>query len=234
MTFALVMKKILTTVECLREDCFLCRNISSDWLEIVRLKREVLSFKKGEVIFAEGEQVEGIYFILNGKVKIDMSWGKRSFIVRLAGDGEILGHRGYGLDNIYPVTATTLEATNVCLISTELFQQLLKTNPDFLFKLTFFYADELKRTERRMKNLAHMPVKGRVAEALILIDHAFGTDNDGYLNYRISRKDLASMAGTVYETVIRMLNQLVDDECIELRDKAIRITNKTKLEACCS
>ncbi|MEZ4722370.1 MAG: Crp/Fnr family transcriptional regulator [Flavobacteriales bacterium] len=227
------MSELLNMTECAREDCFLCRNISSEWLEIVRLKREVISYKKGETIFKEGDKVEGIYFILFGKVKIDMSWGNKSYIIRLAGDGQILGHRGFGIDDIYPVTGVALEPTSACFIPTDLFRKLLRTNPEFLYQLAFFYAEELKRTERRMKNLAHMPVKGRVAEGILLIREAFGVDGEGCLNYRMSRKDLAALAGTVYETTIRMLNELVTDGCISLLDRDIKILDVRKLNNCC-
>ena len=218
---------------CSREDCFLCKNISLDWLEIVRLKRKVLSIKKGEVIFKEGDPVEGIYFILEGKAKVYMSWGDKSYIVRLAGGAKILGHRGYGLDSVFPVSAEALEDMIVCFIPTSLFQRLLRTNPEFLYKLNFFYADELKRTERRMKHLVHMPVKGRLAESLLYVDFAFGSAEDGKLNYSIARKDLASMSGTSYESVIRGLAELASDGLIKIKDKGIWITDAKKLQECC-
>ena len=132
------MSEKLETYECLKEDCFLCRNISSEWLELVRLKRDVLFFKKNEVIFREGEKVDGIYFILSGKVKVDMPWGDKSYIVRLASDGDILGHRGFGLDEHYPVNGTALESTTVCFIPSELFKSLLRTNQELLYSLVFF------------------------------------------------------------------------------------------------
>ena len=183
--------------------------------------------------YREGEEVKGIYFILHGKVKVDMTWGKKTYILRLAADGQILGHRGFGIDDIYPINAVTLEPTTVCFIPTGLFKTLLRTNQDFLYTLTFFYADELKRTERRMHNLAQMPVKGRIAESLILIRDAFGKQSDGTLNYALSRKDIASLSGTTYETVIRMLTELSQDGCIELNTKKIRLLNESGLESYC-
>jgi CRP-like cAMP-binding protein len=201
---------------------------------MVRLKRSVLAFSKGETIFQEGQKVEGIYFILTGKVKVDMAWGDKKYIVRVANDGTILGHRGFGLDDVYPVNAVALETTTVCYITTALFQTLLKTNPTLLYELTFFYADELKRTERRMKNLAHMPVKGRVAESLLQLAQVFGTHADGQLAYSLSRKDLAAMSGSTYETVIRSLTELAQDGLITVKGKSISITDIPKLQACCN
>lgn len=211
----------------------MCRNVMPEWLDVVRAKRSVISFKKGELIFQEGEQVKGIYFILTGKVKIDMSWGDKKYIVRFATDGAILGHRGYGLENTYPVSGTALEQTEACFIPSELFQTLLKTNPPFLFELAFFYADELKRTERRMKNLVHMPVKGRVVESLLMLRDTFGTAENFQLKFKLARKDLASMAGTTYETTIRMLNELSAENLIQLKDKDIILLDQKKLEQCC-
>lgn len=227
------MNRLVNKNTCLKEDCFLCKNIMSEWLEVVRLKREVLTYKKGEHLFREGEKVRGVFFILTGKVKVDMAWGDKSFILRLAGEGDIVGHRGFGIDDVYPVNATTLETTTVCFIPTDLFKHLLKTNPEFLYELTFFYADELKLTERRMKNLVHMSVKGRVAEAILHIRNAFGIDQQHTLSYNMSRKDMASMAGTTYETVIRMLNELVKDGFIELHGKEIKLLDQQGLSRCC-
>lgn len=218
---------------CTGTDCFLCKNISDDWLEMVKLKREVLTYKKGDYIFKEQEKVKGIYFILTGKVKVSMTWGDKNYIVRLASDGAILGHRGYGLDEVYPIDGIALEKTTVCFIPTELFFTLLKTNVNLLFKLNFFYADELKLTERKLKNLATRPVKYRVAEAIVNIAKTFGTDENGFLSYNISRKDMAAMAGTVYETVSRMLAELQKTGCIEMVGSKIKILQLIDLEKLC-
>jgi len=109
----------------------------------------------------------------------------------------------------------------------------LKTNQQLLYELTFFYADELKRTERRMKNLAHMPVKGRVAESILIIRDAFGIEENGQLSFGLTRKDMAALAGTTYETVIRMLDELVKDGYIALNDKDIVILKEQELRECC-
>tara|TARA_B110000046_G_C12966924_1_gene387181 strand:+ start:1106 stop:1294 length:189 start_codon:yes stop_codon:yes gene_type:complete len=61
-----------------------------------------------------------------------------------------------------------------------------------------------------MKNLAHMSLKGHVAESILIIRDAFGIESNG-LSFGLSRKDIAAAAGTAYEAVIRMLNVLVKD-----------------------
>jgi CRP/FNR family transcriptional regulator len=82
-----------------------------------------------------------------------------------------------------------------------------------------FYASELKESEKHMRNLAHMPVKGRIVEDLFALQKKFGRDREGYINVAISRQDLASYAGTTYETSFRMLNELERDHLIKLEKK---------------
>lgn len=220
--------------ECQAEDCFLCKNILPDWLEMLRERRDVFSYKKGEVIFEEGTQVRGIYFIIEGKVKVDMSMGDRKYIVRLATNGQILGHRGFGKDDIYPISAVALEPTSVCFISSEFFKTLLKTNSTLLYKLNFFYAEELMATEKRMKHLVYMPVKARIAESLLIMAQVFGLDHSKKLNFTLTRKEIAEMAGTTYESVIRTIAEFVKDGLIETVDKEIRILDVDKLNSCCT
>ena len=84
-----------------------------------------------------------------------------------------------------------------------------------------------------MKNLVNMSVKGRMAETLLYIEEVFGMDEAGLLQYSLSRKDMAALTGTVYETVIRTLNELVKDGCISLEDRDIRILDADKMRAFC-
>jgi len=80
-----------------------------------------------------------------------------------------------------------------------------------------------------MRNLAHMTVKGRVAQALLTLEEKFGNTPAGFLNITITRQDLASFAGTTYETVFRVLNELADDKAIATDGKEIKIIDKAAL-----
>jgi CRP/FNR family transcriptional regulator len=62
---------------------------------------------------------------------------------------------------VYPVSGTALEPTDVCFVDLDFFNSTLKVNQELLFALMMFFAAELKESEKRMRNLAHMPVKGR-------------------------------------------------------------------------
>jgi len=215
---------------CNLEKCFLCHNAIPEWREAISLHKKNLKFKKGETIFKEGDDVKGIYFVYSGVAKVHKSWGDdKELIIRFASDGSILGHRGLGSKKIYTVSATAIEPLVVCFVDLDFFTASLKMNNGLAYQLMVFLAGELEESEKKMRNLAHMPVKGRLAQALLTLVEQFGINQDGFMNLEISRQDLASFAGSTYETVFRTINDLVKEGVIEVAGKKIRVKNKEKV-----
>ena len=215
---------------CDLQSCFLCRQCLPEWLPAIQAHRKNLTFKKGELIFHEGEPVRGIYFVYTGTVKVHKKWGtEKELIIRFARQGEIFGHRGLGQEAIYPISATALEPVNACFIDLDFFRASLKVNQDFMYGLLLFFADELQESERKMRNLAHMQVKGRVAQALLTLQEKFGRTPEGYIQMMLSRQDLASLVGATYETVFRIINELSEEELITLSGKNIAVNDAAKL-----
>lgn len=211
---------------CDAGSCFMCRNCLKEWKPAIALGKKNLKLKKGEVLFREGEPVTGVYFVYSGSVKVYKKWDDdKDLIVRFAKGGAILGHRGLGGNLVYPISAAALESSVVCFIDTQLFEATLKTNSEFTNRLIHFLVQELYESEKKMRNLAHMPVKGRVAEALLHLKELFGEDDKGFINIDLSRQDLASFAGATYETVFRMINELVKEKLIKLSGKSISIAD---------
>jgi CRP-like cAMP-binding protein len=93
-----------------------------------------------------------------------------------------------------------------------------------------FYGEELQRLERKMSNLAHTQVKGRIADSLLSLKSKFGVTTDGAININLSRQDLASYAGTTYETVFRILNEFIQEEIITTDNKNITLLNEKQLK----
>ena len=216
---------------CDLKSCFLCRQCLPEWLPAINANKKTFHFNKGELIFKEGDEVKGMYFIFHGTVKVHKKWGEeKELILRFAKNGEIIGHRGLGDEIVYPVSGTALESTTVCYIALDFFKSTLKVNNDFTIKLLMFYAEELQRSERKMNNLAHMQVKGRIATSLLSLKNKFGVTASGDIDVILSRQDLASYSGTTYETVFRILNELTLENIISTRNKNIAIINEIKLE----
>ncbi len=213
---------MMQNLPCNLNTCFLCRYCMPEWKELIALKKTTLSIKKGRPIFRESEKVTGIFFLYSGYAKVHMPWpGQKDLILRFAAPGDILGHRGLGGDT-YPVTATTLEDSQLCYIPNDFLENSLKANPSLTWQLMHFYAAELQRTEQRMRDMVHMEVKGRIAGALLEI---------AGLPLTITRQDIASYAGTTYETVFKFFTELTKETIISTSGKDIRINDPEKLKS---
>ncbi len=202
-----------------------------EWLPAIAATRETYIYKKGEPLFKEGDAVTGIYFLNSGKVKVHSKWdGDKELIIRFADVGEIVGHRGIGKQLVYPITATTLEPASACYIPLDFFEASLKVNPAYMYQLLLFYAAELQDSEQRMRNLAHMPVKGRIADALLSLKSKFGINEEGLLNIELSRHDLSSYVGATYEAVFRTMSELIDENIIAVSGRQMIIKNEWALQ----
>lgn len=222
---------------CSHFNCFINKYCSAEWKPLITFYKKPMEFAAGATIFSEGDPVQGIYQIYSGKIKVVTSInGESERIVRLAKAEQILGHRGLGGNMKYPVTAIALEDSQVTLIPIDIFYKAVKANPKLAFQMMLFYADELKASEKRMKMLASMPAKEKVAVSILTIVDAFGFDTKDttLLDFTPSRKDIASIAGTTYETVIRVLGNLEKSKIITLEGKAIRVLDLDYLESLCA
>ncbi|APY12621.1 transcriptional regulator [Seonamhaeicola sp. S2-3] len=194
---------------------------TSDFLD----EKNEIFCKKGQQFIIEGAPVNGLFFILQGKVKVFRTGinGKEQ-IVRFAKNGEIIGHRGFGTEEYYPIGAIALEDTALCYFSKESLQKGLRENSEFTYNLMLFYANELNRSESKVKSLSQMTVRERVVDTLLYINRKFGNLN-GFLNLPLSRKEYADYAGTSEEQVIRVFSALKKEGLISASGKKIGIND---------
>ena len=215
---------------CDLQSCFMCQLSLKEWHPAIANHKKNFIAKKGEVIISEGNAVTGVYFVISGNVKVHKQWGDKELILRFASQGAILGHRGISsTTSIYPISATALETTELCYVDIDFFKTTLKVNHEFAYGLLMFYADELHASEKKMRALALMSVKSRLAAAILELREQFGQDDKGFVNLILSRQDLAAFTGATYETVFRTLNELVAEKLIVTDGKLIGINDEEGL-----
>jgi len=221
---------------CTQTDCFINKYCTEEWKPIFTFNKMSIDYPKGATIFTEGEPVKGIYQIYRGKIKVASAFGEsRERIVSFATNGQILGYEGLGGRMIYPVTAIALEKAELTFIPIDIFYKAIKANPDMALYLMLYYAEQLNSRLNQMKFLPVMSAKEKVAVALITIVNSFGysKNDDTLLNFTPTRKDIASLAGTTYETVIRVLSDLEKAKIISLEAKSIRVLDYDSLARIC-
>lgn len=152
--------------------------------------------------------------------------------MRLSASGDLLGHRAISLVN-YPISAIALTESEISFVPIEIFNKLIKNNPEFAFYLIGFLANDLKNTESHMKSMAHNDVIVRLGKIICMLIDAYGFEskNSKKLYYTLSRKDIANFADTSYETVIRNLSKLEEMKIIKLEQKSIVILKEKELRA---
>lgn len=215
---------------CDLKGCFLCKLCLPEWLPAVAVKKRNFEVKKGELLFNEGDAVNGIYFVYKGNFKVHKRWDKeKELIIRFASIGDIVGHMGLGEKLFYPVSATALEPSVVCFLEMDFFEATLKVNTQLTYELLRFFANELQNSHARMRDLAHMSVKARIAQAFISLGNQFGLDENGIVQVEMSRQDISSFAGTTYETLFKVLNEFSKLNILSLTGRKIQILDQSQL-----
>ncbi|WP_303317919.1 Crp/Fnr family transcriptional regulator [Flavivirga abyssicola] len=210
---------------CDNTNCLIKKNLSTLESSNFTNKKNNIKCKKGQQFIIEGAPVNGLFFILKGTVKVFRTGiNGREQIVRFAKEGEIIGHRGFGTEEYYSIGAIALQDTVLCYFSKNDLQEALLENPKFTYDMMLFYADELNRSENKVKSISQMTVRERVIDTLLYIHRKFG-HLKGFLNLPLSRREYADYAGTTEEQVIRAFSALKKEKLIIAKGKKIGISN---------
>ncbi|WP_340200634.1 Crp/Fnr family transcriptional regulator [Ascidiimonas sp. W6] len=225
-----MISTIVSCKLCSNELCLIKKNIDSPIISrFTKLKNDIRC-KKGQQFILEGAPVNGLFFILKGTVKVFRTGiNGREQIVRFAKKGEIIGHRGFGATEQYPIGAIALENSVLCYFSKTELQEALKSDSSFAYDFMLFYANELDRSEAKVKSLSQMTVRERVIDTLLYIYRKFGQRN-GFLDLPLSRKEYADYAGTTEEQVIRIFSMLKKEKIILTNGKKIGIPDASSLK----
>ena len=178
--------------------------------------------KKGDAIFEEGENVNGIYCIKDGICKLTkLSANGKDHIVKLVTKGELLGQRSMISDEPVNLSAIALEDMQVCFIPKTEVMGYFDKNNQFSLSVMKSICGDLKDADDHLVNLAQKTVKERLAKTLLYLHDTFGKKEDSSLKVVLSRDELASMIGTATESCIRLLSDFNKLGLIELNGKKI-------------
>ena len=200
------------------------KNLSQEELVRISACKTSKIVKKGEVIFEEGEMLNGVYCVRDGICKLSkLSANGKDQIIKLVVKGELLGQRSLISDESSNLQATALNDMELCFIPKSEIIDDLRKNVSFSFDVLKHMSHDLKEADDIIVNMAQKSVRQRLAEALISINLSFGTNPDGTLSVLLSREDYASIVGTATESAIRVLSQFKKEGLISTIGKQIKI-----------
>lgn len=201
--------------------------------ELIKLSECKTSYtlKKGDSIFEEGENVNGIYCVKDGVCKLSkLSANGKDQIVKLVKPGELLGQRSMISEEPTNLSATALEDMEICFIPKSEVLGLFEKNNQFSMNLMKSICGDLKESDDHMVSVSQKTVKERLAETLVSLEANFGKNDDGSLHIQLSREELAGMIGTATESCIRLLSDFKKLGLIDLIGKKIVILDISKLK----
>ncbi len=207
------------------------RAMSKEELKAVSDSKVSRKIKKGEVIFEEGEKLNGVYCVRGGVSKLaKLSPNGKDQIVKLASKGEVLGQRSVVAEENSNLSATAVSDMDMCFIPKEAIVSTLHKNPDFTYEVLRHMAHDLREADDVIVNMSQKTVKERIAEALLYMMNNFGEDKEGYLALVLSREDIANVVGTATESCIRILSEFKKQGLIKTSGKRMAILEARKLQ----
>jgi CRP/FNR family transcriptional regulator len=191
-------------------------------------------YKKGEVIFQAGDQIDSIIILNEGSAKAFKYTGDgREQILYVFSEGDFFGEQYLLSNQMAAYTIEALSPVKVCMLTKARFQELLTRYPNIGIKIIEELGHRMTRLENVVQSLGIRSVDARICSLLVDFSQKFGKEvPEGILlRLPLSREGLANYLGVARETVSRKLGQLETDGLIQsVSNKAILIVNMAKLK----
>lgn len=197
---------------------------------VVRTRR----YRRGEVIFHQGDPGDGLHIVLAGRVKISSpsDTGVEAILATLR-PGEFFGALALLDGEPRSASATAAEASETLILPRDRFRQLLNDVPGLRDHVFAVLAGELRRLTNHVEELHFLDIAGRLAARLARLAEEQGApDEDGAirLDGPITQGELAAMVGSTRQSVNKLLGYLVDDGVIRIERDAIAIVDLAALQ----
>ena len=187
------------------------------------------NYRKGETIFIDGDDSNGFYLIIDGQVKIfKLSSDGKEKILHIFGGGEPIGEVAMFSGRGFPANAETLVKSRLAFFPREAFVRLITEKPSLAMNMMAVLSKRLEQFAAQIEELSLKDVPGRLAGYLIYLAEEQGNNDKVTLN--ITKGQLASLLGTIPETLSRMMARMSIQKLIEVQGRGITIQNYLGLE----
>lgn len=189
------------------------------------------NFKKNQIIYAESDPPENLWCLLKGKVKLVKDGiGGRQQILRLYRPIQYFGYRAFFASEPYVSTAMAFEPSTLGALPMQIVKEMIDENRN----LAWFFIHELSKnlggSDTKIVSLTQKRIRGRLAEALILLIDNYGFEDDGAtLKIYMAREDIANLSNMTTSNAIRTLSAFVQERIITVDGRRIKVVNQNAL-----
>lgn len=196
---------------------------------VFRTEGSKLEFKPGEIIYEEGRRANFMFFIEHGAVKQhQLEVSGKELITSLLHTDDVFGYTSFSENQSYKESATALEQTLVYGLSKDYFLDLLKENHSLVLNIIELLTSNLYDIKEDLIEMAYSSVKKKTAQTILKFAEKLQKSPDEAI--RISRNDLAGVAGIATESLIRTLSNFKKMGLIEIEGRNIRILDIESLQ----
>lgn len=185
-------------------------------------------FQAGEEIYSETTNSNYLYLVEKGVIKnhrLD-EYGKE-LITGLFNQGDFFGYTSFAYNSSNPEAATALEPSVILKVSKDRVKELLEENHQVTLEFINYITDSLSDVKEQLLQMAYSSVRRKTAHTILkFVDKLKGRQQDGI---RISRSDLAGVAGIATESLIRALSSLKKEGLIEIEGRTIKVLSERGL-----
>jgi len=202
--------------------------LPDDQLDEIRKIAVSKRFKKGETIFSEGDPGNGFYVVAEGLVKIyKVSSEGKEQILHIFGIGEPFGEVPVFTGQPFPANAEAIAISRLLFFPREDFVGLITGNPSLSLNMLAVLSMRLRQFTVQIENLSLKEVPGRLASYLLYL--ADEQEKEDSVRLDISKSQLASLLGTIPETLSRIFAKMTDMKLIAVSGRKIKLIDRLGL-----
>jgi CRP/FNR family transcriptional regulator len=187
------------------------------------------TFGKGQSIFSEGDEASGFYVVISGRVKVfKLSPEGKEQILHIFGAGEPFGEVPMFAGGRFPANAETIEKSRIFFFSRPTLIDLIRRQPSLALNMLAALSRLLRQLTHLVENLSLKEVPGRLAAYLLHLSELREGSDD--LELDVAKGQLASLLGTIPETLSRILAKMTNQGIIEMQGRRIKLTDRQALD----
>jgi CRP/FNR family cyclic AMP-dependent transcriptional regulator len=199
-------------------------------LESLSEESNTNGYKKKQVIYKQGNHPHYLFYIQKGKVKTYKTHEDgKDLVIDLFNEGDFFGYTALLEGTAYAETAEAIEETELALIPRKEFEDLLNSNPSIAKKLISLLSKNVVAKENQLLGIAYNTLRKKVAEALVSMLKKYHVNKKEPFVVDLSREELATIAGTATESLIRTLSDFKTEKLIDIKSGKVVITDESKL-----
>jgi CRP/FNR family transcriptional regulator len=221
-----IMKKILDIIGAIP----IFHGLPEDQIRAVGRIAVAKPVNKEEIIFSEGDEGKGFFVIAEGRVKIfKMSPEGKEQILHIFGPGQPFGEVSVFAGQKFPANAQALEAGRVVFLPRAAMLHLIAANPSLALNMLAVMSRKLRQFAAQIETLSLKETPARLASYLVYISEE--QQNEEIIRLKISKGQLASVLGTIPETLSRVFAKLSGQGLIRVEGKTIRLLDRASLQS---